>query len=48
MAHHRELIAACAVRDADWAASVMRSHIHAAHQVMLRHRTDADRLTEQQ
>ncbi len=36
MAHHRELIAAFEARDADWAASVMRSHLHAAHQVLLR------------
>jgi DNA-binding GntR family transcriptional regulator len=38
MAHHRELIEAFAARDADWAASVMRSHLHAAHQVVLRSR----------
>jgi DNA-binding GntR family transcriptional regulator len=36
MAHHRELIAAFEAKDADWAASVMRSHLHAAHQVLLR------------
>ena len=36
MAHHRELIDAFAAKDADWAASVMRSHLHAAHQVVLR------------
>ncbi len=38
MAHHRELIDAFAAKDADWAASVMRSHLHAAHQVVLRSR----------
>jgi DNA-binding GntR family transcriptional regulator len=38
MAHHRELIDAFAAKDADWASSVMRSHLHAAHQVVLRSR----------
>ena len=30
MGHHRELIDALAIRDGPWAASVMKSHIHAA------------------
>ncbi len=32
--HHRELVAAFRARDPDWAGSVMRSHVHAAHDVM--------------
>jgi DNA-binding GntR family transcriptional regulator len=35
MAHHRELVAALEARDSEWAASVMRSHIVAAHHVFL-------------
>lgn len=31
MAHHHELVAAFRVRDGRWAASVMTSHVHAAH-----------------
>ncbi len=34
MAHHRELIDALAIHDSAWAASVMRSHIHAAFHVL--------------
>lgn len=41
MAHHRELVDACAAGDPDWAASVMRSHLLAAHQVMLGHRANS-------
>jgi DNA-binding GntR family transcriptional regulator len=33
--HHRELVAAFRARDPDWAESVMRSHIHAARNVLL-------------
>jgi DNA-binding FadR family transcriptional regulator len=29
--HHIELVSALEARDGHWAASVMRSHIHAAH-----------------
>ena len=36
LGHHRELMAAFRARDADWAASVMASHIRAALQVLLR------------
>jgi len=32
-AHHQELVAAFAARDGRWAASVMRSHVIAAHHV---------------
>ncbi len=39
MQHHRDLIVAFEAGDGDWAASVMQSHLHAAHQV-LRRRTD--------
>ena len=35
MTHHRELIAAFKARDAPWAGSVMRSHIRAAHHVLV-------------
>ena len=35
MAHHREIVAALEARDSRWAASVMRSHIVAAHHVFL-------------
>jgi DNA-binding GntR family transcriptional regulator len=35
MAHHREIVAAFAVRDSQWAGAVMRSHIEAAHHVFL-------------
>jgi len=35
MAHHRELIAAFAAGDGPWAASVMRSHVLAAHHALL-------------
>jgi DNA-binding GntR family transcriptional regulator len=28
--HHLEIVSAIEARDADWAAAVMRSHIHAA------------------
>ena len=34
LGHHRELIDALAVHDGPWAASVMRSHIHAAFRVL--------------
>ena len=34
--HHRELIEAFEARDADWAASVMRCHISAAAQAIIR------------
>ena len=34
MGHHRELIDALAIHDGAWAASVMRSHIHAAFRVL--------------
>ena len=36
MQHHRELIEAFETRDADWARSVMRSHIHAAAHAVIR------------
>lgn len=36
MHHHRELIEAFETRDADWAQSVMRSHIHAAAHAVVR------------
>ena len=36
MHHHRELIEAFETRDADWARSVMRSHIHAAAHAVMR------------
>ena len=36
MHHHRELIDAFETRDADWARSVMRSHIHAAAHAVMR------------
>lgn len=36
--HHLELVAAFRVRDGDWAASVMRCHLRAAHHVFLRER----------
>lgn len=36
IAHHRELLAAFRARDAAWAESVMRCHIRAAVQVLLR------------
>ena len=36
MGHHRELVDALEARDAAWAASVMKSHIHAAHQALVR------------
>lgn len=35
MTHHRELIAAFKARDAQWAGSVMRSHIRAAYHVFV-------------
>lgn len=34
MGHHRELIDALRARDGAWAASVMKSHIHAAYQAL--------------
>ena len=34
--HHRELIEALEVRDGVWAASVMKSHVHAAFQALVR------------
>jgi DNA-binding GntR family transcriptional regulator len=36
MGHHRELIDALQARDGAWAASVMKSHIHAAYQALAR------------
>lgn len=36
MRHHRELIAAFEARNGDWAASVMRSHVHAASHAVMR------------
>lgn len=36
LSHHRELIEALDARDAIWAASVMRSHVHSAYQALLR------------
>ena len=36
MGHHRELVDALEARDGAWAASVMRSHIHAAYQALVR------------
>ena len=36
MGHHRELVDAFEARDGAWAASVMKSHIHAAHQALVR------------
>jgi DNA-binding FadR family transcriptional regulator len=30
-AHHIEIVSALEARDPEWAASVMRSHIHAGH-----------------
>ncbi len=45
MSHHRELVAALAAHDPEWAASVMRSHLLAAHHVMLRQRESS---TEEQ
>jgi DNA-binding GntR family transcriptional regulator len=36
MAHHRELIEAFSARDGVWAAAVMKSHIHAAFQALVR------------
>ena len=36
MGHHRELVDALEARDGAWAASVMKSHIHAAHQALVR------------
>jgi DNA-binding GntR family transcriptional regulator len=35
MSHHREIVAAIRARDTEWAAAVMRSHIHAARDVLL-------------
>ncbi len=37
MGHHRELVDAFEARDCAWAASVMKSHIHAAHQALVRY-----------
>lgn len=34
--HHREIVAAIAAKDGDWAEAIMRSHIHAAYQVYKR------------
>jgi DNA-binding GntR family transcriptional regulator len=34
--HHRELIDALEMRDGPWAASVMRSHVHAAYRALVR------------
>jgi len=34
--HHLELVTALEARDADWAASVMKSHIHAARRTLMR------------
>ncbi len=39
MAHHRELIEAFIARDAEWASSVMKSHIHAAFRALVRGQT---------
>ena len=36
MGHHRELIEALEARDGAWAASVMKSHVHAAYQALTR------------
>ena len=36
MAHHRELIEAFAAKDGVWAGAVMKSHIHAAFQALVR------------
>jgi len=36
MAHHRELIEAFSAKDGAWAAAVMKSHIHAAFQALVR------------
>ncbi len=36
MGHHWELVGALEARDAAWASSVMKSHIHAAHQALVR------------
>ncbi len=41
MGHHRELVDAFEARDGAWAASVMRSHIHAAYQALVRAATPA-------
>jgi DNA-binding GntR family transcriptional regulator len=41
MAHHRELVAALEARDGAWAASVMRSHVIAAHHVILAAQAEA-------
>lgn len=35
-AHHSEIAAALAARDADWASAAMRSHIHSARHAVLR------------
>lgn len=35
-AHHLELVTALEAHDPDWAASVMESHIHAAHRALMR------------
>jgi DNA-binding GntR family transcriptional regulator len=36
MAHHRELIDAFVAKDGVWASAVMKSHIHAAFQALVR------------
>ena len=42
MGHHRELVAALRARAPAWAGSVMRSHIIAAHTVLMSSADEAD------
>ena len=41
MNHHREIVAALGARNGDWAAAVMRSHIHAGYVALRRRGTPA-------
>lgn len=42
LGHHRELVAALRAEDAEWARSVMSSHVHAARAVLVEHHRDSD------
>jgi DNA-binding GntR family transcriptional regulator len=42
-AHHLEIVSALEAGDGHWAAAIMRSHVHAAHNSVMRHRGQAVR-----
>lgn len=42
LGHHRELIDAFRAGDSEWACSVMKSHLHAAHRALVQNDRDTD------